>query len=192
MNVTCTTAELPNLLPMLAKIQQAFHLVVLPADDAAPNPIPTTATTATVASKPAHPVLSVKRNVKQAAPARAPSKPKARWYTTEEVRTLLNYSSAVGVAGFMKRAGIAPIKVSLSGHRGRTPFYYDAEQVDAIKRQYDNTYTAKEAAAMMGDKSVIPIKYHTEHRRITTTIVAGQVRYKKDDIVALMRYRKIA
>ncbi|MCA8448909.1 hypothetical protein [Burkholderia vietnamiensis] len=171
MDVQCTTAELPRILPILAKLSAAFHLTV------------TDAPTETVAV----PAASV-------APAVAPAAVtagKARWYSADEVVAIIGYSKDRTVR-LVKRAGIDAILMNQSGKRGDTRSYFDADKVDELKAMLDDTWTEREAADLMGDKSVNPIRHHTKQRRITPTIVAGKTRYKTKDIHELMRYRKIA
>lgn len=183
MNVQCTTAELPSLLPMLAGLNKAFHLTVTDA------PVESV----TVAAKPVAKAATSGEVAQPASTAAVTSTAKEpRWYSSEEVRGLFKYKSIQSAIDLMKRAGIEAIRVRQNGHRGQIPYYYDADKVDALKRDFDDTWSVQDAADLMGDKSTVPIQYHTERRRITPTIVAGQTRYKTEDLHELMRYRKIA
>lgn len=186
MNVQCSTAELPALLPMLAGLKTAFHLTVsdVPQDKAVVLPAPASIVPPVVAAEPVADV--------QPAPAKkaAPSGP--RWYSTGEVGVIFGHKTANTTAQLMARAKITPIKMNPTGKNGGIGNYYDAEKVDALKRAYDDTLAPKDAASFMGDKSEVPIRYHTELRRITTTEVAGKVRYRLEDIEQLMKQRKIA
>ncbi|MBR7945388.1 hypothetical protein [Burkholderia cenocepacia] len=189
MNVQCTTAELPSLLPILAGLNKAFHLTVTDA------PAETTTITAQPAATQA-PINPAPRPdaVVEPVPAQSAETGPAdrRWYTTQQVANVFKHSNTQGVAGLMKRAGIEPMRVSGKGKWGKQPNYYDADRVDALKRLYDETLPMKDAAELMGDKSLTPIMHHTERRRITPTEVAGQVRYRLEDLEQLMKLRKRA
>ncbi|PJO21633.1 hypothetical protein [Burkholderia glumae] len=182
MNVQCTTAELPSLLPILAGLNKAFHLTVTDAP----------AETTMVAAQP----VATPASAKAAEPASAPSvetQPgKGRWYTTQQVAGIFKHSTTKSVTGLMSRAGIEPIRVSGKGKWGKQPNHYDADRVDALKKLFDETLTMKDAADLMGDKSLTPIMHHTERRRITPTEVAGHVRYRLEDLEQLMKLRKRA
>ncbi|WP_396329389.1 hypothetical protein [Burkholderia anthina] len=197
MIVQCTTAELPTLLPMLAGLNHAFKLDVTDA------PKERTETVAVPAAPVVEPAPAVEATsaapVPQAAAAPVAPAPttvavtagKARWYSADEVGAIIGYSTKRTVR-LMHRAGIDAILMNQTGKRGETRNYFDADKVDALKRDLDATWSIQDAAELMGDKSTFPIQYHTERRRITPTIVAGQVRYKTEDLHELMRYRKIA
>lgn len=202
MNVQCTTAELPRILPILAKLNAAFHLTVTDAPTAPTESVvvPAAPAAAPVKVEPAPAVEAVRAEpVVLAAPV-APVAPatgavtagKARWYSTDEVSAIIGYSNTKRTVRLMHRAGIDAILMNQTGKRGETRNYFDADKVDALKRDLDATWSMQDAAELMGDKSTFPIQYHTERRRITPTIVAGQVRYKTEDLHELMRYRKIA
>lgn len=199
MNVQCTTAELPRILPILAKLNAAFHLTVTDAPTAPTETVavPAAPAAAPVKVEPAPAVEVVRAEpVVLAAPAApvtaAVTAGKARWYSTEEVGAIVGYSNTKRTVRLMKRAGIDVIRTNRTGKQGDTRNYYDANKVDELKATLDDSWTEKEAAALMGDKSVTPIRHHAEHRRITQTIVAGHIRYRTKDLHELMRYRKIA
>ncbi|WP_186140342.1 hypothetical protein [Burkholderia gladioli] len=201
MIVQCTTAELPTLLPMLAGLNHAFKLDVTDAPKARTETVavPAAPAAAPVKVEPAPAVDAVRAEpVVQAAPvAPAPATVavtagKARWYSTDEVGAIVGSTNTKRTVRLMQRAGIDAILMNQSGKRGDTRNYFDAEKVDALKRDLDATWSVQDAAELMGDKSTVPIQYHTDRRRITPTIVAGQVRYKTEDLHELMRYRKIA
>ncbi|HDR9280151.1 TPA: hypothetical protein QDB45_001673 [Burkholderia vietnamiensis] len=205
MNVQCTTAELPRILPILAKLNAAFHLTVTDAPTAPTEtvvvPAAPVVAPAQVKVEPAPAVEAVRAApVPQAAAAPVAPAPttgavtagKARWYSADEVGAIVGYSNTKRTVRLMKRAGIDAIRANRTGKQGDTRNYYDAEKVDALKRDLDATWSVQDAADLMGDKSTVPIQYHTERRRITPTIVAGQLRYKTEDLHELMRYRKIA
>ncbi|HDR9033373.1 TPA: hypothetical protein QDB07_000822 [Burkholderia vietnamiensis] len=200
MIVQCTTAELPTLLPMLAGLNHAFKLDVTDAPKARTESVAVPAAPvvapAPVKVEPAPAAEAVRAApVAQAAPvapeAVAVTAGKARWYSTDEVGAIVGYSKERTIR-LMKRAGIDVIRTNRTGKRGDTRNYYDADKVDALKRELDATWSVQDAADLMGDKSTVPIQYHTERRRITPTIVAGQIRYTTEDLHELMRYRKIA
>ncbi|WP_257765191.1 hypothetical protein [Burkholderia glumae] len=194
MIVQCTTAELPTLLPMLAGLNHAFKLDVTDAPKARTETVAVPAAPvvapAPVQVEPA-PAAEAVRAAPVAPAAVAVTAGKARWYSTDEVGAIVGYSKERTIR-LMKRAGIDVIRTNRTGKRGDTRNYYDADKVDALKRELDATWSVQDAADLMGDKSTVPIQYHTERRRITPTIVAGQIRYTTEDLQELMRYRKIA
>lgn len=189
MNVQCSTAELPALLPMLAGLKTSFHLTVTDGQQEkavvfpAPASIVTPASTV-VAADPAADVQPA--SAEKAAPVGR------RWYSTAEVSAIFGHKAAQTTVQLMARAKILPVHMNPTAKRGGNGHYYDAEKVDALKRAYDNTLAPKDAASLMGDKSVVPIHHHTERRRITPTEVAGKVRYRLEDLEQLMKQRKIA
>lgn len=195
MNVQCTTAELPSLLPMLAGLKSAFHLSVTdaPVETASVAPSKTPEPTVTMAPAPApvvkQDVMAEPTAVQQPAPK---VKGEPRWYSTDEVSALFGHACVTTTRDLMKRAGIDALLANLSGKRSDTRNYYDADKVDALKKLFNDTLNAKDAASLMGDKSPMPIYYHTEHRHITPTKVAGKMRYRLEDLQELMRLRKIA
>ena len=193
MNVQCTTAELPSLLPMLAGLKSAFHLTVTdaPAETASVAPSKTPEPTVTMAPAPVvkQDVVAEPTAVQQPAPK---VKGEPRLYSTDEVSAIFGHTYTSRTSDLMKRAGIDAIRTPRSGKLGNTRNYYDADKVDALKKLFNDTLAPKDAASLMGDKSTVPIHYHTDHRRITPTVVAGKVRYRLEDLQALMRQRKIA
>ncbi|WP_162600875.1 helix-turn-helix domain-containing protein [Paraburkholderia sp. C35] len=194
MNVTCTTAELPSLLPMLAGLKSAFHLTVsdAPVETESVAPSKTPEPTVTMAA----PVPVVKQDVVGEPTAVQQPAPKVkgepRWYSTDEVSALFGHTYTSRTIDLMKRAGIDALLANRYGKWGDTRNYYDADKVDALKKLFNDTLNAKDAASLMGDKSQKPIYYHTKHRHITPTKVAGKMRYRLDDLQQLMRLRKIA
>lgn len=189
MNVQCSTAELPALLPMLAGLKTAFHLTVSDAqqEKAVVLPAPASIVTPVTTVVAADPAADV-----QPAPAAKAAPVGPRWYSTAEVSAIFGHKAAHTTVQLMARAKITPIHMNPTGKHGGNGNYYEAEKVDALKRAYDDTLAPKDAASLMGDKSVVPIHYHTEHRRITPTEVAGEVRYRLADLAQLMKQRKIA
>ncbi|HDR8994465.1 TPA: helix-turn-helix domain-containing protein [Burkholderia vietnamiensis] len=188
MNVQCTTAELPKLLPMLAGLKSRFVLhitdapvpsiVVEPVDLKTPAPAPALAPTPAPDVRDAAPTP----DVKEAAPT--------RWYDQDEAGKLFERSSGA-VRHLLARAQVPRVKFKEPGRPGRTRHYYDADKADALKALIDKSCTANEAAEMLG-LTLGTIYQDVKKGRFTPIWIAGRMRFKDEDIQALMHESGIA
>ncbi|MBB2981606.1 MULTISPECIES: hypothetical protein [Burkholderiaceae] len=173
--IQCTSAELPNLMPLLAKLTD-FTLNVIPAE----------ITTAAQAAKAVvqHPVPAP---VVQVA---APVAPVASVATAEDVSTmgtaevmeLFGYVTPQAVADLMQRAEIPAIQ------RARNNCY-DRAKVLALKRLYGETFSLSEASELVGYKNPSGLLLHIGQHRITPTMVAGHMRFQMKDLEQFEKLR---
>lgn len=180
MQIECTSAELANLVPLLTKLS-AFNLSVV---DNAGDAMIARETKATIpAPQPivdAQPHLAIGPN----GSASAPRSTSGSWMTAQEEADLFGYAGPQGAAALMKRAGIEPKKI------GRRSVFYDRPDVERLKAQFDETLSVQDAADLAGYKSEVSVHYHLRHRRITPTMIAGQMRFKLSDLEQFMKLRR--
>ncbi|WP_109479877.1 hypothetical protein [Paraburkholderia sp. C35] len=124
------------------------------------------------------------------APAMTPHEA-VRMYDGKTVGAMFGYINVTTAGRLMKNARIPAVTIR-TGARGGRRAYYDADRVDALRRQIDETVTAIDAAIMMGDTNRGALDLHTRRRDITPVLVAGRRRYRKEDVVALMKLRGLS
>ncbi|MGK8200611.1 hypothetical protein [Burkholderia cepacia] len=167
--IQCTSAELPNLMPLLATLTD-FTLNVIPA---------AVTTAAQLAQAVVHPAATIPATqaaapVAQMATNRTASEQSATM-STAEVMDLFGYASSPAVADLMKRAEIPAVQ------RGRTN-HYDRAAVMELKKQFDETLNLSDASELVGHKNPSGLLLHIGQRRITPTMVAGHMRFRLQDL----------
>ncbi|VBG63388.1 hypothetical protein [Burkholderia pseudomallei] len=174
--IQCTSAELPNLMPLLATLTD-FTLNVIPAA------VTTAAQLAQAVVQPAASNLTTQAAAPVASMAtnRAASEQSATMSTTE-VMGLFDYASPQAVHDLMKRAQI-PVVL-----RGRTN-HYDRAAVMALKQQLDETLSLSDASELVGYKNPSGLLLHIGQRRITPTMVAGHMRFRLHDLEQFEKLR---
>ncbi|MBR8042105.1 hypothetical protein KDW85_27260 [Burkholderia cenocepacia] len=167
--IQCTSAELPNLMPLLATLTD-FTLNVIPAA------ITTAAQAAQAVVQPAVPAP-----VAQVAAHVAPAEQSSTMSTTE-VMDLFDYATPQSVHDLMERAEIPVVQ------RGRTN-HYDRAKVQALKKLYSETFSLSEASDLVGYKNPSGLLLHIGQRRITPTMVAGHMRFRVKDLEQFEKLR---
>ncbi|HIH2744624.1 TPA: hypothetical protein ACYLN4_000282 [Burkholderia lata] len=183
--IQCTSAELPNLMPLLATLTD-FTLNVIPAA------ITTAAQAAQAVVQPAHALAPQAPQVHTPvdapaapAPVAAVSRPAVEDVSTmgtAEVMELFGYATPQAVADLMQRAEIPAIQ------RGRNN-YYDRAKVLALKKLYSETFSLSEASELVGYKNPSGLLLHIGQRRITPTMVAGHMRFRVKDLEQFEKLR---
>ncbi|PRG26992.1 hypothetical protein [Burkholderia multivorans] len=173
--IQCTSAELPNLMPLLATLTD-FTLNVIPAA------ITTAAQAAQAVVQPAVPVPVVQVAAPVAPVASAASAEDVSTMGTAEVMELFGYATPQAVADLMQRAEIPAIQ------RGRNN-YYDRAKVLALKKLYSETFSLSEASELVGYKNPSGLLLHIGQRRITPTMVAGHMRFRVKDLEQFEKLR---
>ncbi|MCA8162076.1 hypothetical protein [Burkholderia cepacia] len=183
--IQCTSAELPNLMPLLATLTD-FTLNVIPA---------AITTAAQAAQAVVQPALALAPQAPQVhtpidapaapAPVAAVTRPAVERTSTmssAEVMDLYGYASTGAVHDLMKRAAIPVVQ------RGRT-HHYDRSAVLALKKQLDETLNLSDAAELVGYKTPAGLLMHIGQRRITPTMVAGHMRFRLQDLEQFEKLR---
>lgn len=175
--IQCTSAELPNLMPLLATLTD-FTLNVIPAA------ITTAAQAAQAVVQPAvpAPVAQVVAPTPVAPVASMASVEQASTMSTAEVMELFDYATPQAVADLMQRAEIPVVQ------RGRTN-HYDRAKVLALKKLYSETFSLSEASELVGYKNPSGLLLHIGQRRITPTMVAGHMRFRVKDLEQFEKLR---
>lgn len=186
MEIQCTNAELANLMPLLTKLP-AFNLSVVDTrhnvvDGADAKAAPQPVNLPSSVPSDAEPVCPAVVAADVSAPALRSML--AQLTTAQEVAALFGYAGPQGAAALMKRAGIEPKKI------GKRSVFYDRAEVERLKAQFDETLSVQDAADLAGYKSDVSVLYHLRHRRITPTMIAGQMRFKLSDLEQFMKLRR--
>ncbi|AOR66243.1 hypothetical protein BBJ41_01005 [Burkholderia stabilis] len=173
--IQCTSAELPNLMPLLATLTD-FTLNVIPAA------ITTAAQAAQAVVQPAVPAPVVQVAAPVAPVASVAPAEDVSTMGTAEVMELFDYATPQAVADLMQRAEIPAIQ------RGRNN-YYDRAKVLALKKLYSETFSLSEASELVGYKNPSGLLLHIGQRRITPTMVAGHMRFRVKDLEQFEKLR---
>jgi len=173
--IQCTSAELPNLMPLLATLTD-FTLNVIPAA------ITTAAQAAQAVVQPAVPAPVVQVAAPVAPVASVAPAEDVSTMGTAEVMELFGYATPQAVADLMQRAEIPAIQ------RGRNN-YYDRAKVLALKKLYSETFSLSEASELVGYKNPSGLLLHIGQRRITPTMVAGHMRFRVKDLEQFEKLR---
>ncbi|WP_186197651.1 hypothetical protein [Burkholderia gladioli] len=173
--IQCTSAELPNLMPLLATLTD-FTLNVIPAA------ITTAAQAAQAVVQPVVPVPVVQVAAPVAPVASVAPAEDVSTMGTAEVMELFGYATPQAVADLMQRAEIPAIQ------RGRNN-YYDRAKVLALKKLYSETFSLSEASELVGYKNPSGLLLHIGQRRITPTMVAGHMRFRVKDLEQFEKLR---
>ncbi|HDR9217430.1 TPA: hypothetical protein QDB35_000099 [Burkholderia vietnamiensis] len=165
--IQCTSAELPNLMPLLATLTD-FTLNVIPAA------ITTAAQAAQAVVQPAAPAIAPQMASDPVAATR-PAAERTSTMSTAEVMDLFGYATSPSVHDLMKRAGIPAVQLGRTNH-------YDRGAVLVLKQQLDETLSLSDASELVGYKNPSGLLLHIGQRRITPTMVAGHMRFRLHDL----------
>lgn len=178
--IQCTSAELPNLMPLLATLTD-FTLNVIPAAITTAAQAAQAVVQPPPAFAPQHPQVHTPIDA-PAAPAPVAAVERTSTMSSAEVMDLYGYASTGAVHDLMKRAEIPVVQ------RGRT-HHYDRSAVLALKKQLDETLNLSDAAELVGYKTPAGLLMHIGQRRITPTMVAGHMRFRLQDLEQFEKLR---